>query len=190
MNNIRKWNYFLKSMTYSSLRVNPHMNWLVLTLFICIYYMISLQLLNWFAETWRYVFVFYIISLQRWYRWYGYSKYFLVNKDMFILNSHYDWWWLGDTWSQGINSHGIDLILLEYSGFITRKVNVTLFIYLSILGILFDDMISCITIKTSNMTVIEPKHHNKPKIKAVWQNEKEVSSFNSLRPSDAYVSVN
>ena len=35
-------------------------------------------------------------------------------------------WWPGDTKSQGISSHGIDLVILEYSSFSTRWVNIQL----------------------------------------------------------------
>ena len=44
-------------------------------------------------------------------------KFFLIeDKELFILHSQYRTrWWAGDTRSQGINSHGFDLAILEYS---------------------------------------------------------------------------
>ena len=38
------------------------------------------------------------------------------------LSQYYGCWWPGDTRSQGINSHCIDLVLPKYSGFSTRRL--------------------------------------------------------------------
>ena len=41
----------------------------------------------------------------------------MEHKDLFVRNSQYHGcWWPGDARSQGINSHGIDLAILKYSG--------------------------------------------------------------------------
>ena len=52
--------------------------------------------------------------------WHRQLKYFLVGyKDRFIIyGQHHDCWWTGDARSQGVSSHGIDLVLSGYSGFI------------------------------------------------------------------------
>ena len=44
------------------------------------------------------------------------------NKDWFVPQSqHHGCWWPGDTWSQGISSHGIHIVLSEYSALSTRR---------------------------------------------------------------------
>ena len=44
------------------------------------------------------------------------------DKNVYIPHSQYHGsWWPGNAWSQGINSHGIDLVCLEYSGLNTRS---------------------------------------------------------------------
>ena len=47
-------------------------------------------------------------------------------KDKVLLplpNQYHSCWWPGDTRSQDISSHGIDLVCPEYSGFSTRRIN-------------------------------------------------------------------
>ena len=44
------------------------------------------------------------------------------DKDLLILYIAYHGWWPGDTRSQGISNHGVDLVLLEYSSFSTNRV--------------------------------------------------------------------
>ena len=55
------------------------------------------------------------LSLYSILRWHMYLKSFLIkNKDLFILHIQYhSCWWLGDTRSKGICSHGIDLLSLN-----------------------------------------------------------------------------
>ena len=49
---------------------------------------------------------------------------FLKDKNPFILHCQYHGsWWPGDTRIQGISSHAIDLILLEYSSFSIRRLS-------------------------------------------------------------------
>ena len=54
-----------------------------------------------------------------------YLKSFLVkDNDLFMLHIQYHgYWWLGNTWSQGISSHGTDLVVQEYSWFCIRMFN-------------------------------------------------------------------
>ena len=53
----------------------------------------------------------------------------MEDKDLFIpQNQYHDLWWFGDAWSQGINSHGIDLILPVYFGLSTRRIDFSYFI--------------------------------------------------------------
>ena len=48
----------------------------------------------------------------------------MEDKDLFILHDQcYGCWWPGDARSQGISSHGIDLLLPECPSFSTRRVN-------------------------------------------------------------------
>ena len=48
----------------------------------------------------------------------------MEGKDLFILqNQYHGFWWPGDARSQVISSHGIDPVIIEYSGFNTRRVN-------------------------------------------------------------------
>ena len=50
----------------------------------------------------------------------------MEDKEPFILYSQWhDWWWLGDTRSQGINSHEFDLSPLVYCGFSKRWVKIS-----------------------------------------------------------------
>ena len=58
-------------------------------------------------------------------RWHNKLKSFLMeDKDLFILYSQYHGcWWPDDTQSQGIISHGSDLVCPKYSGFSTRGTN-------------------------------------------------------------------
>ena len=45
------------------------------------------------------------------------------DKTLFILYIQYHgYWWLGESQSQGISSHGVDHILPEYSSVSTKKV--------------------------------------------------------------------
>ena len=39
-------------------------------------------------------------------------------------SQYHDCWWPGDMRSQGISSHGSDLVVFEYSTFITRRLNI------------------------------------------------------------------
>ena len=48
----------------------------------------------------------------------------MEDKNLFVLHSQYlGCWWPGDTGSQGISSHGMDLILPEYADVNSRRVN-------------------------------------------------------------------
>ena len=50
--------------------------------------------------------------------------YLSIRTNSLILHSQYHGcWWPGDGRSQGITSHNIDLIVLEYYGFTTRRIN-------------------------------------------------------------------
>ena len=40
----------------------------------------------------------------------------------YLHSQYHDCWWPGDMRSQGIMSHGIDLVLPEYSNLCTRRV--------------------------------------------------------------------
>ena len=59
----------------------------------------------------------------RWHRWL--TSFFKEDKKLFTLHRKcYDCWCLGDKRRQGISSHGIDLVLQEYSSLITRRFDV------------------------------------------------------------------
>ena len=50
----------------------------------------------------------------------------MYKKDMSLLhNQYHGCWWPGNTGSQVISIHGIDLVLQEYSYQITKSVNYT-----------------------------------------------------------------
>ena len=50
------------------------------------------------------------------------KSFFVEGKDLLILHTKYHGrWWPGDVRGQGINSHGIDLVLSQYSGSSTKK---------------------------------------------------------------------
>ena len=47
-----------------------------------------------------------------------------ADKDSVVLYNQYQGsWWLGDTITHGISSHGIDIVLLEYPGRSTSRIN-------------------------------------------------------------------
>ena len=53
--------------------------------------------------------------------WLKMKSFFIEDKDLFVLLSQYrGCWWPGDARSQGISSHGIDLVLSEYFSLSTR----------------------------------------------------------------------
>ena len=80
------------------------------------------MVLNLFSKHKINLYIFNYFSTLRWQR---YLKFYLMeDKDLFILHSQYQGcWWLGYLRSQGISSKGIKLVLPEYYGFSTRKVN-------------------------------------------------------------------
>ena len=52
------------------------------------------------------------------------KSFLLEGKDPVILLSQYHGcWWPGDERGQGINNHGIDLVILKYSSFSARSIN-------------------------------------------------------------------
>ena len=58
----------------------------------------------------------------RWHRWWKF--YLMEAKEPIILHTqNHGCWWPGDAFSQGISSHGIGLVLLEYHSFNTRRCN-------------------------------------------------------------------
>ena len=59
--------------------------------------------------------------------WHKYLKSSLMeDQGFFILQSQYHGcWWPGDRRNQGISSHDVGLVCLEYSSFSTRSVNIT-----------------------------------------------------------------
>ena len=66
--------------------------------------------------------LFYHFWMLRWHRQLKCSL--SEDKNQFILHSQFhDHWWPIDSTSQGICSHGIDLVRSEYSGFSVRRVN-------------------------------------------------------------------
>ena len=58
-------------------------------------------------------------------KWHGQLKTFLtVDKDLHKLHDQYHYcWWPGDARGQVINSHGIDLVYMEYYSFSTREID-------------------------------------------------------------------
>ena len=77
---------------------------------------------NLFQETESHICVLYHFPT---FWWHMLLKSFLMeDRDLPILHSQYHGcWWPGDARSQGISSHGADLVLLKYSSFTTRWVN-------------------------------------------------------------------
>ena len=79
-------------------------------------------MLNLLKKTLRYICILFCFSTMRWHR--SLKSFLGEDKDLFTLLSQYHGCWCpGDVRSQGINSHGIDLVLLEWSSFSTRRVN-------------------------------------------------------------------
>ena len=75
-----------------------------------------MTMINTWHESLNYLFkeiqkicVFYDFATKKWFRWL--KSFFVKDKDSF-----------GNTRTQGINSDAIDQILMEYSGFSTRRV--------------------------------------------------------------------
>ena len=68
--------------------------------------------------------LFYYFSSLRWHRLL--KSFLMEDEDLFMLHNQYHCcWWPGDARSQVINSHGIDLVLPEYSCLSIRWVNLT-----------------------------------------------------------------
>ena len=64
-----------------------------------------------------YIYIYFSdFSSRRWHSWL--KTIVTMDKEPFILNGQFhDYWCPGDARSQGISSHGVDLVLSEYSGF-------------------------------------------------------------------------
>ena len=61
----------------------------------------------------------------------------MEDKDLSTLPRQYNnCWWPGYSRSQDIGSNGIDIILLEYSAFNTRRTNCTIFKHISVIDVL------------------------------------------------------
>ena len=77
---------------------------------------------NFVVKILRYTGLFYHFWMLRWHRQLKCSV--SKDKNQFILHrQYYDHWWPVDSTSQGIYSHGIELVHSEYSRFIIRMVN-------------------------------------------------------------------
>ena len=68
---------------------------------------LTLYMLNWFEETWKYIGIFCHFLKVGW----CLKSFFMEDIDLFILYSQYHGcWWPGDRWSQVICNHDIDLV--------------------------------------------------------------------------------
>ena len=77
---------------------------------------------NFVVKILRYTGLFYHFWMLRWHRQLKCSV--SEDKNQFTLHRQYhDHWWPVDSTSQGIYSHGIDLVHSEYSRFVVRMVN-------------------------------------------------------------------
>ena len=86
---------------------------------------LTLLVTNLFYEAWKYHLYFLSISNLRWCK--SFKSFLLEIKDLFImLNKYHGCWCLGDSRSQGISRHYIDLALVYYS-FSTKRVNISLY---------------------------------------------------------------
>ena len=75
---------------------------------------LTLAVLNLFPDAWKYIYIFPHSSILRW--WFQLKSFLVEDKDPFILHiQHHGCWWPGVARSQGISSHGIDVVILEYS---------------------------------------------------------------------------
>ena len=62
----------------------------------------------------------------------------MEDKDLFVVSRQYHGcWWPGDSRSQGINSHGIVLVLPEYSSLSTRRANMYLVQCVTVISALY-----------------------------------------------------
>ena len=86
------------------------------------------------------------------------SRFFFLEENSlpFLSIQYRGCWWLGDAWSQGNSSHGVDLFLSGYSGHSTRRVKVLTWVPASTLIYMYN-MFSRFS---SESTLMLPIWHN------------------------------